>query len=105
MAVRHALLSIFTTEQVAYTVKTPYGTIQNWARNIILHLICVSDVPAAKTWTAFSTVVEGLGILVEGSWSVRSAGCVVLEGALAAEQMIVEEFDKALGRLLVSTLV
>ena len=98
-------MSVFATEQVTYTVKTPDGTIQNWARNIILHLICVSDVPAAKTWMAFSTVVEGLGILVEGSWSARSAGRVVLEGALAAEQMVVEEFDNALGRLSVSTLV
>jgi hypothetical protein len=40
----------------------------------------------------------GLGISVEGSWSARSAGRVVLEGALAAEEMIIEEFDKALGR-------
>ena len=37
--------------------------------------------------------VLGLGIPVtEGSWSPRSAGCVVLEGALTVEEMIVEEF-------------
>ena len=100
-AVKRALSTVFITQQTAYTVKTTDGTIQNWARNVILHLICASDVPAAKTWTAFSTVVEGLGISVEGSWSARSAGRVVLEGALAAEEMIVEDFEKALGRLLV----
>ena len=100
-AVRRALSTVFITHQTAYAVKTTDGTIQNWARNVILHLICASDVPAAKTWTAFSAVVEGLGISVEGSWSARSAGRIVLEGALAAEEMIVEDFEKALGRLLV----
>jgi cell division septum initiation protein DivIVA len=98
-AVKRALLSASVTQQSNYAVKTPNGTIQNWARNVILHLICASDVPAAKTWTAFSAVVEGLGISVQGSWSARSAGRVVLEGALAAEEMIVEEFNNALGRL------
>lgn len=102
-AVERALSSAFATWQNIYKVKTPNGTIQNWARNVILHLVCVSDVPAAKTWTAFCSVTESLGILVEGSWSPRSAGRVVLEGALAAEEMIVEDFKNALGRRLVSS--
>ncbi|KAF9779153.1 hypothetical protein BJ322DRAFT_1172093, partial [Thelephora terrestris] len=95
-AVKRALSSVFVTQQNVYEVKTPDGTIQNWARNVILHLVCVSNVPAAKTWTAFCSVTEGLGIVVEGSWSPRSAGRVVLEGALAAEEMIVEDFANAL---------
>ena len=37
--------------------------------------------------------------MVEGSWSPRSAGCIVLEGALAVEEMIVEEFVNNLCRL------
>lgn len=96
-AVQRALASVFVIKQTVYRVKTPDGTIQNWARNVILHLVCASDVPAANTWAAFSCVTEGLGILVEGSWSARSAGRVVLEGALAAEEMIVEEFSSTLG--------
>ena len=102
-AVERALSSVFVDHQTVYKVKTPDGIIQNWARSVILHLICVSDVPAAKTWIAFSCVVQGLGISVEGSWSARSAGRVVLEGAIAAEDMIVEDFAKALSRLLVSS--
>lgn len=99
-AVRRALSSVSATEQTVYRVKTPDGIIQNWARSVILHLVCASDVPAAKTWAAFSCIVEGLRIPVEGSWSARSAGRIVLEGALAAEEMIVEEFANALGRML-----
>ena len=102
-AVRRALSSVFVTQQTIYKVKTPDGTIQNWARSIILHLVCASDVPAAKTWAAFSCITQGLGITVEGCWSARSAGRIVLEGALAAEEMIVEEFAHALGRPLVSS--
>jgi TolA-binding protein len=100
-AVRRALSSVFAAQQTVYKVKKPDGTIQDWARSVILHLICESDVPAAKTWTAFSVSTEGLGIIVEGSWSPRSAGRVVLEGALAAEEMIVEDFANALGGSLV----
>jgi len=38
------------------------GIMENWARDVvILHLVCVSVVPAAKTWTAFLCVMEGLG--------------------------------------------
>ncbi|KAF9645629.1 hypothetical protein BDM02DRAFT_3262776 [Thelephora ganbajun] len=95
-AVQRALSSVFVTQQTTYQVKTPDGIIQNWAWSVILHLICVSDVPAAKTWTAFSCITEGLGITVEGSWSARSAGRIVLEGALAVEEMIVEDFANAL---------
>ena len=102
-AVERALSSVFVTQQTVYQIKTRDGIIQNWARNVILHLVCACDVPAAKTWAAFSGVVQGLGISVEGSWSTRSAGRVVLEGALAAEEMIVEEFASALGRPLVSS--
>lgn len=97
-AVKRALSSVFVTQQTVYRVKTPDGVIQNWARNVILHLVCASDVPAANTWAAFSCIAEGLGISVEGSWSARSAGRVVLEGALAAEEMIVEDFAQALGK-------
>ena len=104
-AVRQALLSMSGTEQIITAVKMLDGTIQNWARNVILHLVCASDVPAAKTWTAFSAVVEGLGIPIEGSWSARSAGRVVLEGALAAQEMIVDEFSNILGRHSVCKLV
>jgi len=53
------------------------------------------------TWPVFSIVAAGLGITVKGSWSARSAGRVVLEGALAAEEMIVEDFANALGRVIV----
>jgi hypothetical protein len=95
-AVERALLSVFIDHQTVYKVKTPNGIIQNWAWSVILHLICVSDVPAVKTWITFSCVVQGLGISVEGSWSVRSASCVVLEGALVAENMIVEDIAKPL---------
>jgi len=100
-AVQQALSSASVTSQTIYKVKTPDGIIQNWARNVILHLVCASDVPAAKTWTAFSCVMEGVGIPVEGSWSARSAGRVILEGALAAEEMIVEDLMNTLGRSLV----
>lgn len=102
-AVKRALASVVVAPQTTYMVKTPEGTIQNWARNVILHLVCASDVPAAKTWTAFSIVTQGLEIPVEGSWSARSAGRVVLEGALAAEEMIVEEFSNSLGMLRASS--
>ena len=91
-AVQQALSSAFVTSQTVYKVKTSDGIIQDWARNVILRLVCESDVPAAKSWAAFSCVTTGLGIAVEGSWSPRSAGRVVLEGALAVEEMIVEEF-------------
>jgi len=100
-AVQRALSSVAVPQQPVYEVKTPDGIIQNWARNVILHLVCASDVPAAKTWDAFSCVTKGLGIHVEGSWSARSAGRVILEGALAAEEMIVEELASALGKLLI----
>ena len=102
-AVQHVLPSTSTTLKTIHKVKTPDGIIQDWARNIILHLICESDVPAAKTWVAFSCVMTGLGIPVEGSWSPRSAGRVVLEGALAVEEMIVEEFLNNPCRLPVSS--
>jgi len=36
-------------------------------------------------------------MVVEGSWSDRSARRIVLEGSLAAEEMIVEDFREALG--------
>ena len=97
-AVRQALSTIFVAQQTIYKVKTPNGTIQNWAQSIILHLVCASDVPVAKTWAAFSCITEGLGVPVEGSWSARSAGHIVLEGALAVEEMIVEDFANALGK-------
>lgn len=45
-AVERALSTVFTTQQTIYEVKTRDGTIQSWARNVILHLICASDVPA-----------------------------------------------------------
>ena len=96
-SVERALLTVFATQQTAYHVKTPDGIIQNWARNVILHLVCASDVPASKTWTAFCCVTEAMGIAVDGSWSDRSARRIVLEGALAAEQMIIEDFAEALG--------
>jgi len=97
-AVQRALSSVFVTQQTTYKVKTPNGIIQNWAQSVILHLVCESGVPAARTWNAFSCIAQGLGIHVEGSWSARSAGRVVLEGGLAAEEMIVEDFANALGR-------
>jgi uncharacterized protein YoxC len=100
-AVREAVGAIFVSQQTTYEIKTPAGTIQDWVRSVILHLVCTSDVPAAKTWTAFHSVAEGLGVHVEGSWSARSAGRIVLEGALAAEEMIVEDFANALGASLV----
>jgi len=97
-AVQRALSTVFVSQQTIYEVKTPDGIIQNWARNVILHLVCVSNVPAAKTWDAFSCIAQGLEIPVKGSWSARSAGRIVLEGALAVEEMIVEELTGALGR-------
>ena len=103
-AVKRALSSVFAGQQTVYKVKTPDGIIQNWARDVILHLICASDVPAANTWVAFSCVASGLGVPVEGSWSARSAGRVVLEGALAVEEMIVEDFQQALGKVSVSSM-
>lgn len=92
-------MSVFVSQQTVYEVKTPDGTIQNWARNVILHLVCASNVPAVKTWDAFSCIAQGLEITVKGSWSARSAGRIVLEGALAVEEMIVEQLAGALGRL------
>jgi len=96
-SVERALSTVFAAQRAVYEVKTPDGTIQDWARNVILHLVCASDVPASKTWMAFHTVTEALGITIVGSWSDRSARRIVLEGALAAEEMIVEDFAEALG--------
>ena len=96
-SVQRALSTASTAQQIVHYVKTPDGIIQDWARNVILHLVCASGVPAANTWATFSCVATGLGIVVVGSWSARSAGRVVLEGALAAEEMIVEDFGEALG--------
>lgn len=101
-AVQRALSSVFVTQQTSYKVKTPDGVIQNWARGVILHLVCASGVPAVRTWATFSCITQGLGIPVEGSWSARSAGRIVLEGALAAEEMIVRDFANSLGRFSVS---
>jgi len=98
-AVQRALSTVFDAQQPIYHVKTEDGTIQNWARNVILHLVCASDVPASKTWTVFSCIKDVLRLEVIGSWSDRSARRIVFEGALAAEEMIVEEFSEALGIL------
>jgi len=99
-SVERALSVGFAAQRTVYEVKMLDRTIQAWARNIILHLVCASDVPASKTWTAFHSVTEALGITVIGSWSDRSARRIVLEGALAAEEMIVEDFAEALGIIL-----
>ena len=99
-SVERALSSVFDAQQTVYKVKTPDRIIQGWARNVILHLVCASDVPAIQTWPVFSCVTQAMGIVVEGSWSDRSARRVVLEGALAAEEMIVEDFAEALGMFL-----
>ena len=96
-SVERALSSVSDVQQTVYHVKTPDRVIQNWARNVILHLVCASDVPASQTWPVFSCVTQAMGIIVEGSWSDRSARRVVLEGALAAEEMIVEDFANSLG--------
>ena len=96
-SVDRALSTVFIAQQAVYKVKTREGIIQNWARNVILHLVCASDVPASKTWTAFRCVTEAMGITVDGSWSDRSARRIVLEGSLAVEEMIVEDFADALG--------
>lgn len=96
-SVKRALSGVFAAQETVYKVKTPDRTIQNWARNVILHLVCASDVPASKTWSAFCCVTEAMGITIDGSWSDRSARRVVLEGSLAAEEMIVEDFAEALG--------
>jgi len=38
------------------------GIIENWAWDVvILHLVCVSVIPVAKTWMVFLCVMEGLG--------------------------------------------
>ena len=66
---------------------------------VILHLICASDAPAAKTWSAFHCVTEAMGVSVDGSWSDRSARLIALEGAFAAEEMIIEDFSDAPGTL------
>ena len=66
---------------------------------VILHLICASDAPAAKTWSAFHCVTEAMGVVVDGSWSDRSARLIALEGAFAAEEMIIEDFSDAPGTL------
>jgi hypothetical protein len=97
-AVSWALSMTFPTQPVIYRVKTPDGTMQDWASNIILHLVCVSDVPAANTWAMFSTIIQSLRIEVEGSWIARSADRVVLEGPLAVEEKIVEDIVNNLGR-------
>jgi len=92
-AVQRALSSAAVTHQTAYEIEIKSGgIIQNWARGVILNLVCACDVPAAKTWAAFSCSVGSLpGVQIKGSWSPRSAGRhVVLEGALAAEEMIIE---------------
>jgi len=91
-SVERALSLVFDGQQTVYNVKTPDRVIQNWARSVILHLVCSSDVPASKIWPVFSCVTQAMGIVVEGSWSDRSARRVVFEGALAAEEMIVEDF-------------
>jgi hypothetical protein len=78
----------FPTQLVIYCVKTPDGIMQDWASNIILHLVCVSDVPAANTWAMFSTIIQSLRIEVEGSWIARSADRVVLKGPLTVEENI-----------------
>jgi hypothetical protein len=90
-AVRQVLPTL-DTSQTVYKVKTSDGIVQDWARNVILRLVCESGVPAAKTWAAFSCVATSLGINVEGSWSPGSAGRVMSEGAPAVEETTVEEF-------------
>ena len=41
----------------------------------------------------------GPTVAVDGSWSDRSARLIALEGAFAAEEMIIEDFSDALGTL------
>ena len=40
-----------------------------------------------------------MGVAVDGSWSDRSARLIALEGAFAAEEMIIEDFLDAPGTL------
>ena len=41
VAVQQVLPSAFVASQTMYKVKTPDSIVQDWARNVILHLVCI----------------------------------------------------------------
>ncbi|KAF9779017.1 hypothetical protein BJ322DRAFT_1013778, partial [Thelephora terrestris] len=65
------------------------GVVQDWARNAILTLVN-QGVPMSKTWDVTSANAKALGVVIVGTWSIRTSCRVVREGGIAAGLMIVE---------------
>jgi len=78
-------------------VKTPQGVVEDWVRNLICVLVGKYGTPASRVYDLVYSVAEALGIKIVGKWSPRTAGRVVDEGGLAAEQMIIHSIWSCMG--------
>ena len=83
-------------------IKTPQGVVEDWVRDLICVLVGKHGTPASRVYDLVASVAEALGIEIVGKWSPRTAGRVVDEGGLAAEQMIIHSIWNSMGALIVN---
>jgi len=85
-------------------VKTPQGVVEDWVRDLICVLVGKHGTPVSRVYRLVCSVAEALGVKIVGKWSDRTAGRVVDEGGIAAEQMIIHSIQSCMGTPVVRTL-
>ncbi|KAF9642623.1 hypothetical protein BDM02DRAFT_3192930 [Thelephora ganbajun] len=83
-------------------IKMPQGVVEDWVQDLICILVGKHGTPASQVYDLVHSVAEALGIDIVGKWSPRTAGWVVDEGGLAAEQMIIHSIHSCMGILAVN---
>lgn len=96
----HAVEKAVKTEDASSNVlevKNKHGVINDWARETMVQLTGVENIPANSSFRIFETCATRAGKEVRGSWDRRSVPRVMLEVMEAAEMSIVERFLECIG--------